>query len=89
METIGFIQQVLYYDLGTTGRGFCFWVGSSPSDAEMFSGVIEDTDVNSKRDITVGMMGAVATAFADHVPVRVYHKVNSGVVTQLGLANSV
>ena len=88
METTGFVQKVLYYDVGSTGRGCCFWVGPSPNDAELFTRIVEDSDVNSQRDLTIGMMSAVATALADHIPVRVSHKDNSGVFSQLGLASS-
>ena len=87
METKGFIQQALFYDLGLTGRGFCIWVGSSPCDVEMFSRVIEDTDANGQRDVTGGMMSAVTSALAGHRPVTVMHKDTSGVIDHLGLSS--
>ena len=87
METKGFIDQVLFYDLGSIGRGFCVWLRSSPDEVELFTRIVEETDDHSQRDVTVGMMSAVTSALAGHRPITVIHKDTSGVIDHLGLSS--
>jgi hypothetical protein len=84
VSTAGLVHKVTFITVPPT-RGGCAWVGPSPTDAEVFYLLTQDTEPATERAHKISMLEALATALAARLPVVVDHNSNSAEVIHLYL----
>jgi hypothetical protein len=82
--TSGTVHRVTFLT-GPPTRGGCAWVGSSPSDAEIFYLLTYDNEPAPVRQHKLSMLGALATALGDQVTVAVYHDSSTAEIVHIVL----
>jgi hypothetical protein len=72
VTTAGLVHKVTFVTVQQT-RGGCAQVGPSPSDAEEFYLLTQDTEPATVREHKIAMLDALTTALGARLPVIVYH----------------